>query len=183
MPLDPKILEQVFCNHFENLSPDEFQENLNKACPYLADLTLLQTDTTDSQLNLTTTDSIFDVYNVFESLSVLAGSDEFLFAESIASYDRDIEELEKLCKRYICMYENMVHYKSLLCDDSVLDRYSLERKIECQEILMKNLADRIYFHEQSMISIRQYFSHLDRDEHRNVTKNEITSKNLTGQIK
>jgi hypothetical protein len=180
MPLDPKILEQVFCNHFENLSPDEFEENLNKACPYLANLTLLQTDTTDSQLNLTTTDSVFDVCNVFESLSVLAGNGKFIFAESIASYDRDIEELEKLCQRYIRMYKNTLHYKSILIDDdSVLDRYSLERKIEFQEILMQNLADRIYYQEQSMIIIRQYFSHLDRDDYLNRNKQEIKSKNLT----
>ena len=180
MPLDPKILEKVFTNHFDNLSPDEFRENLNKACPYLVDFTSSQLHTNNSQFNLTITENVFDIYDVFESLSVLAGIDEFMLIESIASYDQDIEELEKLCKRYIAMHKNTEYYKNILCEDSDLDRYNcLEKKIECQEILMQSLADRIYFQEQSMISIRKYFSQLNQIENRNKNKTEISIENLT----
>ena len=174
MPLDPKILEKVFTNHFDNLSLDEFRENLNKACPYLVDFTSSQLHTNDSQFNLIRTE------NIFESLSVLEGSDEFMLVESIASYDQDIEELEKLCRRYITMYENIIYYKSILCKDSDLDRYTcLEKKIEYQEMLLKSLADRIYFQEQSMISIREYFSQLNQIENRNRNKKEISIEKLT----
>ena len=179
MPLDPKTLEKVFANHFDNLSPDEFRENLNKACPYLVDFTSSQLHTNNSQFNLTRTENVFDIYDVFESLSVLAGSDEFIFVESIASYDQDIEELEKLCRRYISMHESTVCYKNILCEDGDLDRYTcLEKKIECQEILMKSLADRIYFQEQSMIGIRECFSQLNQIKNLDQNEKEILGKNL-----
>jgi hypothetical protein len=37
MPLDPKEFERVFTNHFDNIAPEQFLNNLKAACPYLFD--------------------------------------------------------------------------------------------------------------------------------------------------
>ena len=52
MPLDPKEFEKVFANHFENISPEQFLENLKEACPYLFDEEpIATTDVTNSEGN------------------------------------------------------------------------------------------------------------------------------------
>ena len=168
MPLDPKLLEKVFANHFYNLSSAEFTASLYKACPYLVEGDSSQININNHQINPLKPENEFDIYNVFQSLSALMGCDEFIFAECIASYDEDIRELEKLCRRYINLYENATYYRKILGEGIDTTRYTLlEKKIEGQEALIKSLEDRIYFQEQSMIGVRKYFNELSQVEHLN----------------